>query len=154
MFALIHGNLDRQSKALSLLAELLDEEFSLLLNRDTESVTSLEFSIHELLRQLTLEKEEVIRRLGGGRVLDYAEMLPATEGDALRTLWQTIDDSEQLCSRKASRNTELSLGLMDQSTELLNFLHKRILPPQRQTYSRSGRYTQSHPEASLISGRL
>ena len=154
MFTLIHGNLDRQAKALSLLTDLLDEEFSLLLNRDTESVMSLEFSIHELLRQITIEKEEVIRRLGGGRVLDYAEMLPEEEGDILRALWQTIDDSEQTCARKASRNTELSLGLMDQSTELLDYLHKRILPPQSQTYGRSGRYTQNHPEASLISGRL
>ena len=69
MYSLIYGNLDRQAKALTLLGELLDEEFSLLLKHETEAVMGLEFSIHELLRQLAVEKETVIRRLGGGKVL-------------------------------------------------------------------------------------
>jgi flagellar biosynthesis/type III secretory pathway chaperone len=154
MYALIHGNLDRQAKALALLRELLEEEFSLLLARDAGAVMGLELSIHELLRQLAAEKESVIRRLGGGRVLDYAQMLPEEEGGALRELWKLIDEREQSCARQATHNTELSLGLMDQSTQILDFLHKRILPPRRETYGRGGRFIQGHPAPSLISGRL
>lgn len=154
MYTLIHGNLDRQTKALHLLGELLDEEFSLLLKHDTQAVMGLEFSIHELLRQLAQEKEGVIRRLGGGRVLDYAEMLPDDQGGELRELWRRIDAEEQACAKRATRNTELSLGLMDQSKQMLDYLHSHILPPRQDTYGRRGRYTQPHPEATLISGRL
>ena len=154
MYSLIHGNLDRQAKALTLLGELLDEEFSLLVKHDIEAVMGLEFSIHELLRQLAEEKESVIRRLGGGKVLDYAQMLPQEQGEALTGLWHAIDDGEQRCARQASRNTELSLGLMDQSKEMLNYLHTRLLPPQTNTYGRQGRYTQARPTAALLSGRL
>lgn len=154
MYHLIHGNLDRQARALDLLGELLDEEFSLLLKHDTEAVMSLEFSIHELLRQLAVEKEEVIRRLGGGKVLDYAQMLPEDQGEALAGLWRHIDEGEQARARQASRNTDLSLGLMDQSKRMLDYLHARILPPQQDTYGRRGRYTQNRPAASLFSGRL
>lgn len=131
MYSLIYGNLDRQAKALTLLGELLDEEFSLLLKHETEAVMGLEFSIHELLRQLAVEKETVIRRLGGGKVLDYAQMLPEEQGEALTELWRRIDAGEQACARRASRNTELSLGLMDQSKRMLDYLHARILPPSR-----------------------
>jgi flagellar biosynthesis/type III secretory pathway chaperone len=154
MYALILGNLDRQARALDLLAELLEEEFSLLIARETGAVMDLEFSIHELLRQLAVEKEEVIRRLGGGKVLDYAQMLPEEEGGVLRALWARIDEREQACARQATHNTELSLGLMDQSTRLLDFLHKRILPPQEETYGRKGRFIRPHPAPSLLSGRL
>ncbi|MCH5277641.1 MAG: flagellar protein FlgN [Desulfovibrionaceae bacterium] len=154
MYSLIYGNLDRQAKALTLLGELLDEEFSLLVKHDTEAVMGLEFSIHELLRQLSVEKESVIRRLGGGKVLDYAQMLPPEQGEALNELWNAIDEGEQNCARQASRNTELSLGLMDQSKHMLDYLHARLLPPQQDTYGRQGRYTQSRPAAALLSGRL
>ena len=154
MDMLILGNLDRQAKALTLLGTLLDEEFSLLLQHDTEAVMALEFSIHELLRQLAVEKESVIHRLGGGKVLDYAAMLPDEQGEILRSLWSNIDRDEQSCAKQAARNTELSLALMDQSKKMLDYLHKRVLPPQHDTYGRKGRYTQSRPEAALISGRL
>lgn len=154
MYSLIYGNLDRQAKALTLLGELLDEEFSLLLKHDTEAVMGLEFSIHELLRQLAVEKESVIHRLGGGRVLDYAQMLPPEQGETLSGLWHAIDDAEQRCARLASRNTELSLALMDQSKHMLDYLHTHILPPRQDTYGRRGRYTQQRPAAALLSGRL
>ena len=101
-----------------------------------------------------MEKETVIRRLGGGKVLDYAQMLPEEQGEALTELWRRIDAGEQACARRASRNTELSLGLMDQSKRMLDYLHARILPPQQDTYGRRGRYNQPHPAASLFSGRL
>ena len=56
MYDTIRGNLDRQAKGLNLLGQLLDEEFSLLMDRRTDEIMSLEFSIHELVRQLADEK--------------------------------------------------------------------------------------------------
>ena len=66
MFANIQDTLNRQDKALDLMKELLQEEFSLLMKRDTDAVMTIEFSIHELLRQLATEKESIIQALGGG----------------------------------------------------------------------------------------
>lgn len=56
MYDTIRGNLDRQAKGLNLLGQLLDEEFSLLMDRRTDEIMSLEFSIHELVRQLFVGK--------------------------------------------------------------------------------------------------
>lgn len=164
MYDVILGNLDRQARALKLLSSLLEEEFSLLVKRDTDAIMAQEFSIHELLRQLAVEKESTLRRLGGGKVRDYADLLEQSDagegGDgphkaaALRELWEIIDDLEQLCARQATRNTQLSLGLMDQSKELMDYLHKRLLPPQRQTYDRGGAYAQVRPDAALLNARL
>ena len=58
MFANIQDTLNRQDKALDLMKELLQEEFSLLMKRDTDAVMTIEFSIHELLRQLANGKRK------------------------------------------------------------------------------------------------
>lgn len=158
MYDIILGNLDRQARALKLLSSLLEEEFSLLVSRDTNAIMAQEFSIHELLRQLAVEKENTVRRLGGGKVRDYADLLEQSDAGesgegprkaaALRGLWEVIDELEQSCARQATRNTQLSLGLMDQSKELMDYLHKRLLPPQRQTYDRGVhtlRYGRTRP---------
>lgn len=154
MYTQILGNLDRQAKALDLLLFLQGEEFSLLVEHNTDNVMSLEFSIQELLRQIAVEKEGVIRRLGGGKVMDYAQMLDPEQGEALMALWQHIDSMEQKCARQATNNTKLSLALMDQSKEMLDYLHSRLLPPKQETYGRQGRYVKHHPEASLLSNKL
>lgn len=153
MFANIQSTLDRQDKALDLMKELLQEEFSLLMKRDTDAIMTLEFSIHELLRQLATEKESIIKALGGGRLKDYAQMLPDDKKEIIISLWLSIDKKEQACARQASLNTRLSLGLLDQSKDLLNYLHERIVPPQRTAYSRRGTYTKQHPQASVFSAR-
>ena len=70
----------------------------------------------ELIRQLAVEKTSVIKRLGGMRVAEYASMLPEDSGAALRDVLQRADVSEQAVSRQASRNTNLSLALLDQSS--------------------------------------
>lgn len=155
MYRIIHDNLNRQAKGLKLLSQLLDEEFSLLMDRKTDEIMSLEFSIHELVRQLATEKLGVRKALGGGKVLDYAEMQTDEPARAeLRSLWQQIDDSEQYCSHQASINAELSLALLDQSKNILTYLHKRIQPQTPSTYDRSGEFLHKRPDAALISGRL
>lgn len=153
MFATIQDTLSRQDKALDLMKELLKEEFSLLTKRDTDAIMTIEFSIHELLRQLATEKESIIKALGGGRLKDYAQMLPTDKKEIIISLWLSIDKKEQSCARQASLNTRLSLGLLDQSKDLLNYLHERIIPPQRTSYSRRGTYTNQHPQASILSAR-
>ena len=154
MFSILESTFIRQNKAMDLMYELLTEEFTLLMARDTDAIMTLEFSIHELLRQLASEKESIIRFLGGGKLNDYAQMLADDKRTIILQLWHGIDDKEQRCARQASQNTQLSLGLLDQSKDLLNYLHERIIPPQRTAYSRKGVYAQSRPQASLITGHF
>ena len=154
MFSILQNTFTRQNKAMDLMLELLEEEFALLMERDTDAIMTLEFSIHELLRQLASEKESIIRFLGGGRLNDYAQMLPEDKRMVILNLWHEIDKKEQTCARQASQNTQLSLGLLDQSKDLLNYLHERIVPPQRTAYSRKGVYAQTRPNASLINGHF
>lgn len=151
----IYESLIRQDKALALLRELLEEEYGILLSRDTNGVVSLEFSIQELIRQIAVEKALVIRQLNGVRVMVYARSLPADEYEILEKLFQSVDNGEQAVSRQASRNAQLSLALLDQSTRTLQGLTSQVVPPLAGIYGRGGDLTHiKHPQAALISGRL
>ena len=152
---LINESLIRQNRALNLLRELLEEEYGILLSRDTNGVVSLEFSIQELIRQIAVEKALVIRLLGGQKVMAYAQSLPDDQKEAIEQLFQIVDDGEQAVSRQASRNAQLSLALLDQSTRNLQALTSQVVPPLSGVYGRSGDLTHvRHPQAALISGRL
>lgn len=154
MYALIHGNLTRQFRALELLHSLLEEEFELLCARDTDAVAQLEFSIHELLRQIASERVDVKRAMQKATLLEYAAMLPEEEGTEVRRLYHLIDALEQHCARRATRNTELSLALLDQSHSLLVFLHAQIAPKQAFCYGSGGKLRDERPAAAIFSGRL
>lgn len=155
MYTIIHTSLIRQSKALSLLCELMEEEYDALLGRDTDAVVALEFSIQELIRQLAAEKATVITTLAGVRVAEYAGSLASEEGAPLLELLRDIDRAEQGVSRQATRNSQLSLALLDQSSRTLQALTSQAMPPKAETYGRrGGMRVQNHPEAALISGRL
>ncbi|MDR1946996.1 MAG: flagellar protein FlgN [Desulfovibrio sp.] len=153
MYDIIHGNLNRQFKALELLASLLEEEFDLLCAHDTDGVTALEFSIHELLRQIVNERVSLKKNIQGATVAEYAGMLPDEERQELLRLYKLIDSLEQYSSRRASRNAELSLALLDQSRSLLLFLHDQITPKNVQCYGARGRLREARPEAAIYSGR-
>jgi FlgN protein. len=150
----IYGNLVRQKKALELLEQLLAEEFSLLRQSKTEEVVSLEFSIHELLRQIAAERTEIKAIMQNTRLMEYAGLLPPEQGDALMKLVKGIDDAEQRSSRQASLNTRISLALLDQSQELLNYLQENVAPKSTTTYGARGTYRNHRPQAALISGRM
>lgn len=154
MYALIRDNLNRQFKALELLQSLLEEEFELLRTRDTDGVTNLEFSIHELLRQIVVERMDLKNTMQDTALLEYAELLPEEEGAEAKRLFHLIDSLEQHCSRQASQNTELSLALLDQSQALMVYLHEQIAPRRQSTYGARGQYRDDRPAAALISGRL
>lgn len=154
MFDLIQGNLTRQFKGLELLSSLLEEEFQLLFHRDTDAVTALEFSIHELLRQIAVERMDLKNTMQGTKLLEYATLLPEEDGDEVRRLYHLIDSLEQRCSKQATHNTELSLALLDQSQDLLVFLHSQIQPKQTQCYGSGGRLRDTRPQAAIFTGRF
>ena len=54
MFQIVSQSLQRQAKALSLLFELLEEEYFSIMDRKTEAVVALEFSLQELIRQIAV----------------------------------------------------------------------------------------------------
>ena len=151
----ILSSLRRQHKAMELLRDLLLEEFDLLVARDTEAVVHLEFSLHELLRQIASEKTQVIHLLDGQKARAYAQTLAEDAREAVSALLQTLDDLEQHCARQASQNAELSLSLLDQSRALLTTLHARISPKTGSTYGKRGAMSSiRRPEAALLEGRL
>ena len=155
MFQIVSQSLQRQAKALSLLFELLEEEYFSIMERKTETVVALEFSLQELIRQIAVEKSCVIRSLAGQRVLAYAESLPEEQADELRNIFAEVDRGEQRAARQASRNAQLSLALLDQSTRNLRHLTKQVTPPDAEIYGSQGSMCyKAHPDAVIISGRL
>lgn len=154
MFERICEALYRQSQALNVLTELLDEEYQLLIHRDTDAIVALEFSIHELIRQIANEKNSVITFLGGGKLSHYAEMLPSEDSTTIKNYFKMIDISEQACSKKASVNAKFSLVLLDQSRDTFKELQSQSTPKVSQTYGRRGVMQVQRPQASFYSGRL
>lgn len=156
MYQNIYDSLSRQHKALQLLESLLQEEYAVLRQRDTNAIAALQFSIQELIRQIAVEKSSIVAELAGTRVLDYASMLPEEQGDALRAVYRQVDDAEQETARQASRNAQFSLALLDQSSRNLLALTSHVVPHRLETYSRHGELNNSrrHPQAAILSGRL
>ncbi|MBG0776859.1 MAG: flagellar export chaperone FlgN [Desulfovibrionaceae bacterium] len=158
MLTRIKANLTRQSKALEVLDDLLQEEFTHLMERRPQEVTQLEFSIHELLRQVAAERLCLKNELAERSVRVLADALPeamADEASELKGLADAIERLEQRCSRQASSNAELVLALMDQGQDMLEFLHEKIAPSHKDTYARSGRLARTGTtQARLLSGRL
>jgi len=154
MFALIYENIHRQLKGMELLEELQKEEFELLTRRDAAAVSTLEFSIHELLRQLAVERDDLKKIMNGTLLREYAEMLPPDDSVKVKDILAGMDKLEQRCARQAELNSALSLALLDTSHELMNCLYEQVQPKQYNVYGAKGSYTAHRPQASLISGRL
>ena len=168
----------RQWKALMVLEHLQQEEFALLASRQPQAVAGIEFSIHELMRQIVDERHEVRRLLQGRRIkallaelpaglgartllsdFDHIQGLPAfdedvTVVDVYQTLMKLADDAEQLCAKQAEKNSSLALGLYDQSKSLLEFVHGEIQPDNKEVYSRKGSMCKGRGDAALVQGRL
>lgn len=155
MYSQILGNITRQAKALELLEALQMEEFDLLMARKADEISALEFSIHELLRQIAVEREDLKSSLQGVRLMEYADLL-ADDDDRkmIKHILRVVDVAEQRCARQAEKNTALSLALLDQSHELMTFLHEQIAPKHELVYGAKGGYATHRPPASILSGRL
>ena len=117
-------------------------------------MATLEFSIHELLRQIAQERVGLKDAIQGVSLKEYAGLLPDEQGQEVMRLFHLIDSLEQRSSRQATLNTELSLALLDQSHALLVFLYKQITPKSPSCYGSSGRMVDDRPEAAIYSGRL
>ncbi|MDL2307730.1 flagellar protein FlgN [Desulfovibrio sp. OttesenSCG-928-C06] len=154
MYAQILGNLTRQAKGFELLEQLQIEEFELLLKRDAQAISSLEFSIHELLRQLAVERDELKSVMQGTRILEYAGMLEEEQATQIKLQYALIDNGEQRCARQAEKNTSLSLSLLDKSHEVMNFLYDQVQPKQTDVYSAKGYMAKQRPQAAILNGRL
>ncbi len=154
MYAQIVENLTRQAKGLELLERLQMEEFDLLAALKSEEVSALEFSIHELLRQLAVERDDLKQSMQGTKLMEYAGMLPEDQGERVRRLFKIIDMAEQRCARQAEKNTSLSLALLDQSHDLMSTLYRSIQPKNQVVYGSKGAYTNHRPAAAILNGRL
>ncbi len=155
MFTKISSSLVRQEKALILLKTLMKEEFELLLENKVDEISPIEFSIHELLRQIANEKEDTIKNLGGGKVLDFAQMLPDDQRVTLEKNYRAVDLAEQQCAKQATLNSEVSLALLRQSDQLVKELTQAVTPKVQASYGNKGTYNKAvKSDAVLISGRL
>jgi flagellar biosynthesis/type III secretory pathway chaperone len=158
MLERIHANLDRQNKALALLLTLLEEEFSLLRDRQAPEISRIEFSIQELLRQIageraTLRAMVAEAKPGAQRLSALLPSLPVEEAAALSAALSQADRREQACAVQAEKNTIMAQALAEQSRSLLDYLHREIQPKQSNTYSGRGRYSSHRPAASILQRR-
>jgi uncharacterized membrane protein YccC len=159
MIRLIEENLVRQNKAMLLMYLLLEEEFSRLTNLKPQSVSQVELSIQELMRQVAAERLS-LRRLvartepSAERVRDILPGLDKEEAENIKELLARLDETEQKCGVQAAKNQQLAMALFDQSKGLLDFMHNQIKPKSTTTYGRTARFAKGINDARLLSGRL
>lgn len=159
MFRLIEENLVRQNKAMMLLFILLEEEFSRLMKSKPQSVSQIELSIQELMRQIAAERMTLRSQVaelapGALRVRDLFLMMDDEKREIFEKLLSLMDETEQKCGMQAGKNNEMALALFDQSKVLLDFMHDQIKPKNTAAYAASGRYAQAANSARLLTGRL
>jgi hypothetical protein len=159
MIRLIEENLVRQNKAMLLMYFLLEEEFSRLTNLKPQSVSQVELSIQELMRQVAAERLSLRRMVArtepsAQRVRDILPGLDKEEAENIRELLARLDETEQKCGIQAAKNQQLAMALFDQSKGLLDFMHNQIKPKSTTTYGRTARFAKGINDARLLSGRL
>jgi hypothetical protein len=150
-------NLSRQYQALKVLNHLQEEEFAHLKEFRPQSVGALEFSIHELMRQIMAERQDVRRMMrelnpGAANLADLAEVFGGdwAKADDLR---ERIDRLEQTCAKQAEKSYSLALALYDQSSGYVDFF-KEKLTPAKQSYGRQGVFAKAKPAPAMLRGAL
>lgn len=159
MYRLIEENLVRQNKAMMLLFLLLEEEFSRLMKSRPQSVSKIELSIQELMRQIAAERFILRNRVGeivsgAVRVADLYPAMDEVVRKNFEELLTVLAEMEQKCARQAAKNNEMALALFDQSKNLLEFMHNQIKPKNTSAYGATGRFAQAPSSARLLTGRL
>lgn len=157
MIAAIRENLARQEKAMGLLFELLQEEFSLLRAGKPQEVTGLEMSIQELIRQVAKERAQlkaaVLAWKGEALRLNVVvESLPETERTPIESQLSVLDALEQACARQADKNSRLALALFDQSRSMLQYIHDQIAPKRTEVYARNGKFAGGKTQSAILRG--
>ena len=151
--------LHRQAKALTLLSELLAEEFTHLRGSDPQAVSGLELSIQKLIQQMFKERSQLkvmVEAIGGegARLQQLAATMPPEQGVAVAEALAEIDGLEQHCARLSTRNAELAMALHEQSRDLIDFMQRQINPAAADSYTARGRHPRTRPQAALLQGRL
>lgn len=154
----ILDSLKRQARALELLAALLAEEFSLLAARDATGVTSLEFSIQELLRQLAVERGALqplygVLRPGAKRLAEVVDGFDPEARAQAGALLAAVDRAEKRCATLSSRNYQMALGLYDTTKSCLGHLQSQLVP-KKAVYGARGRLGSATPAPGRINGRF
>lgn len=154
----IEAGLIRQKQALGLLFSLLEEEFSALLDNSPQEVSSLEFSVQELIRQLMDEKDEIryiLEKNSASSLTQYLEDLDSGESSVIREILEDLRLLEEKCSHQAMKNNEVAKALAEQSAGLLSFFYEQVTPKQENVYSARGRwYDSASKSTGLLRGRL
>ncbi|MFN2268230.1 MAG: flagellar export chaperone FlgN [Desulfonatronovibrio sp.] len=154
----IEAGLIRQKQALGVLFSLLEEEFSALLGNSPKEVSSLEFSVQELIRQLMDEKDEIRNILEKNNVsslTQYLEDLESGESSVIREILEDLRLLEEKCSHQAMKNNEIAKALAEQSAGLLSIFYDQVTPRQETVYSASGRwYDNGSKSTGLLRGRM
>ena len=159
MIRLIEENLVRQNKAMLLMYFLLEEEFSRLTQLKPQSVSQVELSIQELMRQMAAERVSLRRMVArveptAKRVREILHCVSEEESGSVTELLARLDAIEQKCGVQAAKNQQLAMALFDQSKGLLNFMHDQIKPKSTTAYARTGRFARGVNDARLLNGRL
>jgi len=159
MLRLIEENLVRQNKAMMLLLILLEEEFSRLMSLKPQSVSQIELSIQELMRQMAAERMALRKKIQAmnPEALQISDIYPQLNEETVERfsgMLAILDDTEQKCAMQAGKNGEMAMALFDQSKNLLDFMHNQIKPKNTMAYGRSGRFAQASTNARLLTGRL
>jgi hypothetical protein len=153
----IIASLERQEKALALLAMLQEAEFTHLRKLDPTKVAGLEFSIHELMRQIANERTSLVSLYAAisptaKRLRDVIHTFSEQDARRAQDIYDAMDRREQACARQAELNYKMALGFYDQSRSCLEFIQKQLVP-KKGVYTAAGRYARAASEPGLISGR-
>ena len=150
-------NIARQLQALKVLKALQLEEFAHLSEFRPQSVSAVEFSIQELVRQIHAERVDAKRmipqiRPGAARIAelreDFGENWPAVEG-----LLAQVDALEQFCAKQAEKSYRLALALFDQSGGYIDFFKQKLVP-EKGTYGPRGLMGKAKPRPAVVRGAL
>ncbi len=153
----VFESLTRQREGLKALAILLVEEFAILTARDKSGLADMELSVQELIRQLLKERDDLGTRLGQTRFENEGLrqcLARHAQRPQLEALLQEIEELEKQCSRQATVNADLVMALVNQSQDMLSFMHDQIKPRNEEVYSRKGRFADDATEPRLLQGRF
>ncbi|WP_291321902.1 flagellar export chaperone FlgN [Desulfonatronospira sp.] len=154
----IMAALKRQKLALKLLLLLLQEEYSALMNNRPEKVSSLEFSLQELVRQMIREKEDLINTVQGAGfdgLGDYISGMDEVVRQQYLQMLQELEQEEKNMALQAVKNASIAQALSHQSAMLAREFIEQATPRQPSNYSADGRrYNDFSREAGFFRGRM
>ena len=150
-------SLIRQREGMKILSSLLKEEFSALTARDKSGLVDMELAVQELIRQLARERDDLKAALSkvmpGGQGLSQFIDRQAPDS-SLKKLVADMELLERQCSRQATVNADLVMALVQQSQDMLSFMHDQVRPRNEDVYSRRGDFAADCSEPRLLQGRL